>query len=69
MGGRYHLPVAPDLNEQAIGEGDVAILAAFPLLHADAQPLGIDVGDLEGDDLADAQAGGVGGGEQEAMLR
>jgi hypothetical protein len=25
--------------------------------------------DLERDDLADAEAGGVGGGEQEAMLR
>jgi hypothetical protein len=60
-------PVVAPLGEQVLAEGDVAILGARALLDPDGHAVEIEVGDLEGDDFAGAQAGGVGGGEDEAV--
>jgi len=49
------------------GERDVAVLGALALDDVDGHAVGIEIGDLEGDDLADAEAGRVGRGEQETM--
>jgi len=53
--------------EEARGQRHVAILGALALLDPHRHAVGIDVGHLEGDRLADAQAGGVDGGEQQRM--
>jgi hypothetical protein len=64
---RRGLPVRAPLLEQPRGERDVAVLGAFPLLDAHRHPVGIEVRDLQGNRLTHAQAGGVGGRQQEAM--
>ena len=69
MGGGHELPVPPELAEQAVGEGHVAILAALAGLHPDRHALAVEVGDREGDHLADAEADGICGGEQEEQSR
>ncbi len=49
------------------GERHVAILGRPCPGDVDGHAVGVEVGDLEGDDLADAEATGVGGREQQAM--
>src|SRR6266849_10301132 len=61
--GRADGPVAADVLPEALGERDVAILAAFALDDVDGHAVGVEIGDLEGHDLADAEAPGIGGGE------
>jgi hypothetical protein len=60
-------PVGAPVLEQPRGERPGAILAAFALADVDRQAVGVEVRDLEGDDLADAETTGVGGRQQEAM--
>src|SRR5207253_3632349 len=47
----------------------MAILAALALLDPQQHALGVDVADLERDDLGDAQSGAVGGSECSPVLR
>jgi len=60
-------PVRAPVLEQALGERHVTVLAALALADVDGHAVGVEVGDLEGDDLADAEAAGVGGRQQEPM--
>ena len=64
VGGAYLL-----WRERARGERDVAVLGALALRDADGHAVRIEVRDPEGDDLAHAQAPGVGRGQQEPMAR
>ena len=61
---RRALPVRAEIVEEARGQRHVAILGALALLDPHRHAVGIDVGHLEGDRLADAQPGGVDGGQQ-----
>jgi hypothetical protein len=54
------LPPGAQQIEQAWRQHDVAVLAAFALLHADDHALAVDIGDLERDDFVGAQAGAIG---------
>ncbi len=65
-GGRG-LPVDTEVVQQALGQRHVPILHPLALLDTNGHAIGIEIRDFQGDDFADAQAGGVGGGEQEAM--
>jgi len=47
----------------------VAVLAALALFDPQQHALGVDIADLEGDHLGDAQPGAVGGGECRLVLR
>ena len=52
-------PVSAQDIEQAGREHDVAVLGPLAVLDAEQHALGIDVGNLETDSLADAQAGSI----------
>ena len=54
--------------EERRGEHDVAIALAFPLLDADHHPATVDIGGSEMDGFRDAQAGGVAGRQDRAVL-
>src|ERR1039458_8615013 len=60
--------VAAQHVEQTRGEHGVTVLAAFTLLDPDEAAFGIDIGGLEGDGFADAQAGAVADHEGGAVL-
>ncbi len=62
------LPVGAEDLQQSRGEHDVAILPALAVANADHHALAVDVGDLQLGDFGDAQAGGIGGHEDGAML-
>jgi hypothetical protein len=47
----------------------MAVLAALAALDAQQHALGIDIADLERDNLRGAQTGAVGGGEHRLVLR
>ena len=64
---RGGLPVGTPVREQARGQGHVAVPGPLALLDAHGHPVGVEIGDLEVDQLAHPQAGGIGGGEQEAV--
>jgi hypothetical protein len=53
--------------EQALGERHVPIFHSLASLDTDGHTVGVEIRDLEGDDLTDAQASGVGRGEQQPM--
>jgi hypothetical protein len=53
--------------QQTLGQRHVPILHPLALLDADGHAVGIEIRDPERDDFADAQAGGIGRGQQEAM--
>jgi len=67
--GRRGLPVRAQLSEEPRGERHVAVLGTLALLDPHRHTVGIDVRNLERDHLADAQARGVDGHQQEAMTR
>jgi hypothetical protein len=62
-------PISPPVLEQPLRERDVAVPAALTLADVDGHAVGIEISDLEGDDLTNAEAAGVGGSQQEAMPR
>ena len=62
------LPVGAEDLQQPRGEHDVAILPALALADADDHALAVDVGGLQLGDFGDAQAGGIGGHEDGAVL-
>ena len=55
--------------EQLRRQHGVAVLAAFALLDPEQHALGIDVADLERDDLGDAQSGAIRSGQRRFVLR
>ena len=67
--GRGGLPGDAEVVQQTLGERHVSILHSLALLHAHGHAVGVEIRDLQGDDLADAQARGVGRGEQEPVPR
>lgn len=67
--GRRALPVRAEVLQQARGERRGAILGALALLDPDGHTVGVDVRHPERDGFADAQAGGVDGGQQQPMAR
>ena len=62
-------PVGTEILQEARGQRHEAILGALAKGDVDGHAVGVEVGHFEGDDLTDAQPGGVGRGEQEAMPR
>src|SRR5262245_50760342 len=58
-------PVLAQDAEKRLREHHVAILAALALADADGHASAVDVGDLQADDLGEAQAGGVEGHEDD----
>jgi len=62
-------PVRAPLLQEARGEREVAIFPALAVLDPDGHAVGVDGRDLEGNRLADAQAGRVDGHQQQAMTR
>ena len=67
LGPAHAPPVAQDL-QQLGRQHHVAVLLAFALLDADDHPLAVDVGGLQMNRFRDAQAGGIAGGQDGAML-
>jgi len=63
------LPGAPQQREQVGGEPHEAIAFPLALAYVDHHPLGVDVGALQLTECGDADAGGVEGGEDHAMLQ
>ena len=61
-------PVAAQRLQQLGREHDVAIFLSLALFDTDDHALAVDVGGLQADGLGDAQAGGVAGGQDRAML-
>ena len=59
-GSAVRLPVLAEDREQSGREHDVAVLVALGLADADDHPPAVDVVDAKGDDLGDAEPGGVG---------
>jgi hypothetical protein len=66
---RHGLPVRAQLLQEAGGERHVAVFGALALLDPDRHAVGVDVRHLERDCLADAEAGGIDGGQQESLAR
>src|SRR3974377_466925 len=64
--GRAHLPPLPQQIERLRREHDLSVFATLRLLDPDDVLRGVDVLDLEADDLADAQAGPIGEAQQDA---
>ena len=62
------LPIRPQGGQQTGGEEGVAVFASFALLHTDQHTRTLDVGELQVDDLTDAQTGGVGRHQQGPVL-
>ena len=67
--GLVFAPIASEAVEQVGGEGNEAVLAALGAADVQLHALGIDVFDAETDDLADAQAAGIGEMEQQPVAR
>jgi hypothetical protein len=61
------VPVGAQCGQQARGEQGVAILPPFPLLDADESTITFNIGELQPDDFADAQASGIGGHQEDAV--
>jgi hypothetical protein len=55
--------------EQMGGEHDVAVLASLALLNADQHPLAVDVADLQAGGLGGAQPGAVGDAQRRPILQ
>src|SRR5215472_4942777 len=49
------LPVSPQLGQESRGEQRITIFLPLALLHPDAHPVTVDVGDVQFDRLADAE--------------
>ena len=62
------LPVFAEHGQESRREHHVAVLAPLALANPDDHPPAVDVGDAQPDDLGDAQAGGVCGHQDGAML-
>src|SRR4029077_3911123 len=62
-------PPDPQQLEQLWRQHGMAVLAALAALDAQQHALGIDIADLERDNLRGAQTGAVGGGERRLVLR
>ena len=53
------LPPAPQDNNHVLGDWHIARLAAFALAHVESSSLGVDVANLDGDGLSEAQSAGI----------
>jgi hypothetical protein len=60
-------PVVAQAFEQERGQRHQAVLAALGGADVQEQALGVDIADVQADDLGDAQAGGVGGLQEQAI--
>ncbi len=62
------LPVLPQPGQEVRREPHLTIALAFTLAHVDDHTLGVDVGALKLTELGRTHAGGIEGGEDEAVL-
>src|SRR5262245_60608366 len=67
--GPDQLPVGPQFSEQARREQRITVFIALALGHADQHAITLNVRDWQADHLTDAQAPGIRGHQQGAVLR
>ena len=61
-------PLFPEQLEGPFGQGDVAVARAFAGADVQEHALGIDVGNLQMQTFAQAQAAGINGGQANAVI-